>query len=90
MSAANIPVFLELKKKVGGIVSKRRASLSWQEADRFMEAHKLPNTEQFLNRQVLEEISWIQTCQKLTPGGFHFLPEDGLVRERGPGLSDHL
>ena len=67
MSAANIPVFLELKKKVGGIVSKRRASLSWQEADRFMEMHKLPNTEQFLNRQVLEEISWIQTCQKLTP-----------------------
>ena len=67
MSAANIPVFLELKKKVGGIVSKRRASPSWQEADRFMEEHKIPKTEQFLNRQVLEEISWIQTCQKLTP-----------------------
>ena len=30
------PVFAELKKKVGGIVYKRRSEMTWREADRFL------------------------------------------------------
>ena len=67
MEAADIPVFLEIKKKVGGIVSKRRASLSYEEAGLFMEEHRLPETEQFLDSQVLEEISWLRKQKELTP-----------------------
>lgn len=50
------PVFLELKKKIGGVVNKRRASLTYDEAKRFLSAGEKPPKSDYLTNQVLSEI----------------------------------
>lgn len=50
------PVFLELKKKIGGIVNKRRATLSYREAKRFLESGEKPKHTDYITNQVLFEI----------------------------------
>lgn len=47
-------VFLELKKKLNGIVYKRRVSLTLEEAGRYLLQHEQPSGES----QVLREIDW--------------------------------
>lgn len=49
-------VFLELKKKIGGIVNKRRAVLTLGEAYNFLEHGIRPQNIDYLNKQVLNEI----------------------------------
>ncbi|MBC3796998.1 polyphosphate polymerase domain-containing protein [Acetobacterium tundrae] len=49
-------VFLELKKKIGGIVSKRRATMTLNEANRFISKREYPLEANAINRLVLEEI----------------------------------
>jgi len=49
-------VFLELKKKIGGIVAKRRASLTFSQAVAFAENGIMPATDNYKDRQVLAEI----------------------------------
>lgn len=49
-------VFLELKKKVGGIVTKRRAVLTSSQAAGFLETSIIPDTDNYKDRQVLAEI----------------------------------
>ncbi|MBC3890008.1 VTC domain-containing protein [Acetobacterium paludosum] len=49
-------VFLELKKKIGGIVSKRRATMTLNEANRFISKREYPLETNAINRLVLEEI----------------------------------
>jgi hypothetical protein len=51
------PVYLELKKKIGGIVVKRRATMTYAEAMRFIDAGIYPETGNFLDKQVIEEIA---------------------------------
>lgn len=50
-------VFLELKKKIGGIVSKRRAVLGYDEAMEFVKTGTLPNTGCYQDEQVTAEIA---------------------------------
>lgn len=50
------PVFLELKKKIGGVVNKRRASLTYDEAKRFLSEGEKPPKSNYLTNQVLSEI----------------------------------
>lgn len=50
-------VFLELKKKIGGIVCKRRATMTLQEAYDFVESGKVPKVEGYINNQVIQEIA---------------------------------
>ncbi len=50
-------VFLELKKKIGGIVAKRRAMLHYEEAMQFITAGAFPQTHNYQDRQVMNEIS---------------------------------
>lgn len=47
-------VFLELKKKLTGIVYKRRISLSLEEAQRYLMRHEQPGKQS----QILHEIDW--------------------------------
>lgn len=50
-------VYLELKRKLDGVVSKRRATLRLGEADHFLASRKIPDSLTGLDRQVLREIA---------------------------------
>ena len=50
-------VFLELKKKIGGIVAKRRAILHYTQAMDFVGKGIMPQAESYQDRQVLMEIA---------------------------------
>lgn len=54
----NSQVFLELKKKIGGIVNKRRAVLTLSEAYNFLATGTRPSNLDYNNQQVLNEISY--------------------------------
>ncbi len=54
----NTQVFLELKKKVNKIVTKRRAKLTYGDACLFMETGVYPKTDSYMTRQVLREIEY--------------------------------
>jgi VTC domain len=49
-------VFLEIKKKIKGCVSKRRAACSFAEAKRFLETKELEPSSDYMHNQVLKEI----------------------------------
>lgn len=56
-------VFLELKKKVNGIVYKRRIPLALREAERYLRAGIRPSQ----TGQIFEEIDWFLTRKKPSP-----------------------
>lgn len=58
-------IFLELKKKIGSVVSKRRARLSVKEARDFVERGIKPQTDDYLNHQVIEEIAYFLSQNKV-------------------------
>lgn len=66
MRAYNVPVkrddmvFLELKKKINGIVVKRRATLCYADAVTFLENGAIPENLDYEDRIVLEEIAQFQ------------------------------
>lgn len=50
-------VFLEIKKKIGGIVTKRRASMTLQQAEDFLlRGIRPPESEKFIQNQVINEL----------------------------------
>lgn len=51
-------VFLELKKKINGIVSKRRVVMTLGEAEKFLKFREKPKTRDYINNQVLKEIDY--------------------------------
>ena len=51
-------VFLELKKKINGIVSKRRVVLTLEEAYKFLELGEKPTSNDYVNKQVINEIEY--------------------------------
>ena len=52
-AAADSTVFLELKKKLGGVVYKRRAAMSLAEAERYLQTGIKP-----FESQIMSEIDW--------------------------------
>lgn len=63
----NDKVFLELKKKINGIVNKRRATLTLKEAYKFLEDRIRPKSLDFLNNQVLDEIEYYLNNNEVSP-----------------------
>lgn len=63
-------VFLELKKKTGGIVHKRRATMTLQEAYEFIKFGKKPMTDGYINQQVTNEIEYFLSCNKVNPAAY--------------------
>lgn len=55
-AAPDSSVFLEVKKKIGGIVTKRRVSMTLQEADAYVQTRVKPYYERFIDRQVMREM----------------------------------
>jgi len=66
----NDKVFLELKKKINGIVNKRRATLTLKEADMFLKYRKRPDSMDYLNNQVLDEIEYYLANNNVSPKVF--------------------
>ncbi|MCB8815187.1 polyphosphate polymerase domain-containing protein [Desulfosporosinus shakirovi] len=60
-------VFLELKKKIGGIVNKRRAVLTLKEADDFINFGKRPVTMNTMTQQVVNEIEYFLSHNDVAP-----------------------
>ena len=60
-------VFLELKKKINGIVNKRRVSLTLEEAFKFIEYGERPISDDYINNQVINEIEYYLKNNKVYP-----------------------
>lgn len=60
-------VFLEIKKKFNGIVNKRRTVLKLSEAYSFITSGIPPTPKEYMNKQVLNEITYFLKCYSLKP-----------------------
>jgi hypothetical protein len=60
-------VYLEIKKKVCGIVNKRRTTLELGEAYEFVSNNIRPQFKQYMNKQVMNEIEYILKIYNLEP-----------------------
>lgn len=49
-------VFLEVKKKIGGIVTKRRVAMTLSEAEVYIQSRVKPHYERFIDKQVMREM----------------------------------
>ncbi len=49
-------VFLEIKKKIGGIVTKRRVSMTLAESDEYFRSRRKPHTDKYITEQVFREL----------------------------------
>ncbi len=60
-------VYLEIKKKMNKLVTKRRASLSLAEADNYIYNGIRPETNKYINSQVLDEIDYFINTTHVSP-----------------------
>lgn len=63
-------VFLELKKKTGGIVYKRRAVMTLSEAYAFTVQGRLPAVTGYMNTQVVNELAYFLNCAPVAPAAY--------------------
>lgn len=63
-------VFLELKKKIGGIVNKRRAVMTYAQALEYLDSGKKPENLDYLGKQVLREIDWFLKNNPVKPAAY--------------------
>ncbi len=63
-------VFLELKKKIGGIVAKRRAIMTFAQAEAFLDKGVTPELKTYEDRQVIDEISTFLNRYQVRPKAF--------------------
>lgn len=66
-TSPNDKIFLELKKKIGGIVNKRRAVLTLKEVDDFIKLGKHPVTANPMTHQVVNEIAYFLSHNDVAP-----------------------
>lgn len=59
--------FLEIKRKINGIVGKRRVSLTKSEYLDFMEKDIMPRKERILDVQILKEIAYFKSIYSINP-----------------------
>ncbi len=63
-------VFIEIKKKIGGIVTKRRVSMTRREADVYMKTGIRPQTDKYIDEQVLDEIDVFKSNYNIKPAQY--------------------
>ena len=66
-TSLNDKVFLELKKKINGIVNKRRVVMTLGEVYEFLENGKKPCFDDYENKQVIKEIEYYLSKNKVYP-----------------------
>ena len=64
---ADSSVYVEIKKKVRGVVNKRRSAMKLSEAYSFLETGEIPTQQTYMNAQVLREIARMLAINKLKP-----------------------
>ena len=64
-TSLNDKVFLELKKKINGIVNKRRVVMTLGEVYEFLENGKKPCFDDYENKQVIKEIEYYLSKNKV-------------------------
>ncbi|MGL4336637.1 MAG: polyphosphate polymerase domain-containing protein [Turicibacter sp.] len=69
-TSQNDKVFLELKKKINGIVTKRRVVLTLEEAVRFVTYQEKPATRDYMSEQVINEIDYYLQQHEIIPSVF--------------------
>lgn len=62
--------FLEIKKKTGKIVSKRRVKLTEDELNCFLKNNQIPDKKDFISNQVLKEIQYFLSIYPIQPTAF--------------------
>lgn len=65
--SSNEQVYVEIKKKVAGLVNKRRSALQLNEAYAFLNTAILPDAQPYQNLQVLREIQYMLQMHQLRP-----------------------
>jgi len=63
-------VFLEVKRKIKGIVTKRRAPLSLLEIDQFMQDKLIPARTNYFDQQILKELNYMTSIYQLRKAVF--------------------
>lgn len=63
----NDKVFLEIKKKIGGIVVKRRVTMTLAEATRYIETGEKPISDKYIQNQVFSELDIFLKNYKVYP-----------------------
>lgn len=69
-AASDDKVFIEIKKKIGGIVTKRRVAMTLQEADIYMKTGIRPYSDKFMTNQVLNEIDIFKKNYTISPAQY--------------------
>lgn len=60
-------VFLEIKKKIGGIVTKRRVSMTLAESDEYFRSRKKPTAKKYITEQVFRELDVFLDMYPVSP-----------------------
>ncbi|MBC3804249.1 VTC domain-containing protein [Acetobacterium fimetarium] len=79
-------VFLELKKKIGGIVSKRRACLKLNEAYRFISKREYPSGLNQVDHQVLREIEYFLENNHIEPKAYISYERTAFIGKNDPNF----
>ena len=63
-------VFLEIKKKVDGLVGKRRVILTYTEAQAFIDNGRRPQCSDYITKQILDELAFYLQVHKVCPAAY--------------------
>ncbi len=63
-------VYVEIKKKIGGIVTKRRVSMTAKQAEVYLKTGIRPITNKYLDNQVLDEIDVFRKNYPIAPAQY--------------------
>ena len=66
-AAPDDTVFLEIKKKIGGIVTKRRVSMTLEESERYFADRTKPDTDKYITQQVFRELDYFLSFYPIAP-----------------------
>ena len=73
----NNKVFLEVKRKISGVVTKRRVFVTETEALAFMNELKIPHRDDYYSQQILKELLYLRSIYDLKPA--YFIAYDRLA-----------
>ncbi len=63
-------VFLEIKKKVGGVVTKRRVTMTLREAEEYVRTRVKPDSQKYIQKQVFRELDVFLNRYTVTPAEY--------------------
>ncbi len=69
-AAPDDKVFLEIKKKIGGIVTKRRVTMTLEQAERYISCGERPISNKYISNQVLDEIDAFRSFYDIAPAQY--------------------